>query len=100
MAEVDITGSVDQYAPVVLKGQVQPLAATPASQRVTNEDWYGEVTPRLVLSHQSGLPNWAGDARDPERTDPLEFKREPGTGYDYSGEAYELLHAHVTQAPT
>ena len=73
----------------------EDLAATRAARRVTNQDWYGELTPRLILSHQSGLPNWSGDARDPERTDPLEFESEPGTGYGYSGEGYELLHAHV-----
>ena len=76
----------------------EPLALTPASQRVTNGAWYGQLTPRLILSHQTGLPNWAGDARNPERSDPLEFEFEPGTAFGYSGEGYELLHAHVTAA--
>jgi CubicO group peptidase (beta-lactamase class C family) len=73
----------------------KPLADARASRRVTNDEWYGQLTPRLILSHQTGLPNWAGDARDPARTDPLEFKSEPGAAFGYSGEGYELLHADV-----
>jgi CubicO group peptidase (beta-lactamase class C family) len=76
----------------------EPLADTHASGRVTNDEWYGRLTPRLILSHQTGLPNWAGDARDPTRTDPLEFKSEPGAAFGYSGEGYELLHASVVAA--
>jgi len=72
-----------------------PLAKTRAASRITDTTLYQALTPRLILSHQSGLPNWAGDARIPDRTDPLEFKREPGTAYGYSGEGYELLRAHV-----
>jgi CubicO group peptidase (beta-lactamase class C family) len=73
----------------------EPLAKTRAASRVTDTALYEVLTPRLILSHQSGLPNWAGDARNPDRTDPLEFKREPGTEYGYSGEGFELLRAHV-----
>ena len=73
----------------------EPLAKTHAASRVTDATLYKALTPRLILSHQSGLPNWAGDAHIPDRTDPLEFKREPGTAYGYSGEGYELLRAHV-----
>jgi CubicO group peptidase (beta-lactamase class C family) len=76
----------------------EPLADTHASRRVTNDEWYGRLTPRLILSHQTGLPNWAGDARDPTRTDPLEFESEPGAAFGYSGEGYELLHASVVAA--
>jgi CubicO group peptidase (beta-lactamase class C family) len=72
-----------------------PLAKTHAASRVTDTNLYKALTPRLILSHQSGLPNWAGNARIPDRTDPLEFKREPGPAYGYSGEGYELLRAHV-----
>lgn len=73
----------------------KPLAETAASRRVTDPVQYGALTPRLVLSHQSGLPNWAGDARIPDREDPLEFRNAPGTAFGYSGEGYELLRAHV-----
>jgi CubicO group peptidase (beta-lactamase class C family) len=72
------------------------LASTGVPRRVTDAKMFEGLTPRLVLSHQTGLPNWAGDARDPARDDPLEFQRPPGTGFGYSGEGYELLKAHAT----
>ena len=74
----------------------ESLAATGIPRRVTDAETFERLTPRLVLSHQAGLPNWAGDARDPKRDDPLEFQRPPGTGFGYSGEGYELLKAHAT----
>ncbi len=49
------------------------------------------LTPRLVLSHQSGLPNWGGE--------PLKFKFEPGSRFGYSGEAYVYLQK-VVEAQT
>ena len=42
------------------------------------------VTARMVLSHQSGLPNW-------RRGGPLAFTNAPGTKFGYSGEAFEWL---------
>lgn len=41
------------------------------------------LTPRLVLSHQTGLPNWGGEV--------LEFGFEPGSRFGYSGEGYLYL---------
>lgn len=72
-----------------------PLATTAMPARVSDAEAFARLTPRLILSHQSGLPNWAGDARDPDRTDPLEFQRPPGSGFGYSGEGYELLKSHA-----
>jgi CubicO group peptidase (beta-lactamase class C family) len=42
------------------------------------------LTPRIALSHQTGLPNWRGDG-------PLAFAFAPGTRHEYSGEGYEYL---------
>jgi CubicO group peptidase (beta-lactamase class C family) len=55
----------------------------------TGEDAFGDprlalVTPRLLLSHRSGLPNWARDQ-------PLAFAQAPGGSWLYSGEGYVLL---------
>ena len=75
----------------------EPLADTTVARRVSDQAMYRMLTPRLILSHQTGLPNWAGDARDPGRTDPLVFEHEPGAAFRYSGEGYELLRAHVEQ---
>lgn len=41
------------------------------------------LTPRLLLSHQSGFPNWRN------RQTGLAFKYTPGTAMGYSGEGYE-----------
>ena len=42
------------------------------------------ITTRLILSHQTGLPNWRRDKQ-------LAFSFTPGTGYQYSGEGFEYL---------
>jgi CubicO group peptidase (beta-lactamase class C family) len=45
------------------------------------------LTPRIVLSHQTGFPNW----RWLVPTKRLEFLFAPGTAYKYSGEGFEYL---------
>ncbi len=42
------------------------------------------LTPRLVLSHQTGLPNWRSQRE-------VRFFADPGQRFGYSGEAYEYL---------
>lgn len=46
-----------------------------------------KLTARIILSHQTGLPNWRGDNADGK----LAFAFEPGTQYQYSGEGYDYL---------
>lgn len=45
------------------------------------------LTPRIVLMHQTGFPNW----RWMSDSDQLSFNFTPGQGYGYSGEGYEYL---------
>lgn len=45
------------------------------------------LTARMVLSHQTGLPNW----RDDEPEGRLNFRFTPGESFSYSGEAYQYL---------
>ncbi|WP_162258286.1 serine hydrolase domain-containing protein [Frateuria sp. Soil773] len=45
-----------------------------------------KVTARMVLSHRSGLPNWAFG-------EPLRFVADPGTRWNYSGEGFAYLAA-------
>jgi CubicO group peptidase (beta-lactamase class C family) len=42
------------------------------------------LTARMILTHSSGLPNWASDR-------PLTLAFEPGTAWRYSGEGFVLL---------
>ena len=63
--------------------------------RISDRATYALVTPRHLLSHTSGLPNWAGSSWDMVRTEPLEFAFEPGTNFRYSGEGYGLLQAFL-----
>ncbi len=46
-----------------------------------------KLTTRLVLSHQTGFPNW----RWMNGKTKLDFDFEPGTKYQYSGEGFEYL---------
>lgn len=46
-----------------------------------------KLTTRLVLSHQTGFPNW----RWLTKSKKLEFEFDPGTKYQYSGEGFEYL---------
>ena len=45
------------------------------------------LTPRRLLSHQSGLPNW----RQLTASQRLRFDHDPGTRYAYSGEGIQIL---------
>lgn len=46
-----------------------------------------KLTTRLILSHQTGFPNW----RWMNANNKLDFQFEPGTKYQYSGEGMEYL---------
>ena len=49
-------------------------------------DYFKSITPRMTLCHATGIPNWTNGK-------PIEIKFEPGTGFSYSGEAYQHLAA-------
>ncbi len=51
------------------------------------DERYKKITPRMCLSHTSGLPNWRWLESDQQ----LKIKFEPGTKYSYSGEGMFLL---------
>jgi CubicO group peptidase (beta-lactamase class C family) len=46
-----------------------------------------KLTPRIILSHQTGFPNW----RYLKEEKKLSFEFEPGTKFQYSGEGFEYL---------
>ncbi|MGA7991946.1 MAG: serine hydrolase, partial [Thermoanaerobaculia bacterium] len=51
------------------------------------------ITPRMILSHTSGLPNWRRGGE--ERDGPLPLISAPGARFSYSGEAFFALQQHV-----
>ena len=57
-----------------------------------NDDTVDLITPRIVLSHQTGLPNWRAAQQ------PMTFRSKPGTAFGYSGEAYVRLQRAVEKA--
>lgn len=49
------------------------------------------LTPRMALTHSTGLPNWRFFSSDGK----LKFINEPGTTYGYSGEGFQYLAKFV-----
>ena len=54
---------------------------------IKNDKRTKKITTRLILSHQTGFPNWRWQNSDNK----LKFEFEPGTHYHYSGEGFEYL---------
>ncbi len=50
-----------------------------------------KLTTKLVLSHQTGFPNWRWQRKD----NTLSFESDPGTRYQYSGEGFEYLRKAI-----
>lgn len=69
----------------------EPVARTVPAPRIRDRATFAKVTPRHLLSHTSGLPNWSGDPLDLDRRDELEFAFQPGHDFAYSGEGYDIL---------
>lgn len=60
--------------------------------RKIDDDRFRKITTRMVLSHQTGFPNWRG-------SNPLTFNRDPGERFGYSGEGFGFLQKvieHIT----
>ncbi|MCZ6916436.1 MAG: serine hydrolase [Gemmatimonadetes bacterium] len=72
---------------------------------VSHDARWEALTPRMLLSHVGGLPNWRArlsfEAESYEELfspdDTLKFVSEPNTQYGYSGEGYVLLQQVVEQ---
>jgi len=50
-----------------------------------------KLTARIILSHQTGFPNWRWQKPDHR----LSFEFDPGSKYHYSGEGYEYLRKAI-----
>ncbi|PWS31439.1 serine hydrolase [Pedobacter paludis] len=58
---------------------------------IANDPRNKKLTTRIILSHQTGFPNW----RYMNETKKLNFQFEPGTKYQYSGEGMEYLRKAI-----
>ncbi len=65
----------------------RPLPDYEKYRDLTGDPRWQRLTPRMLLSHTSGFPNWRW-FNDDER---LDIKFEPGARYAYSGEGIRLL---------
>jgi CubicO group peptidase (beta-lactamase class C family) len=54
---------------------------------IANDPRMKLLTTRIILSHQTGFPNW----RYLNKSGKLDFQFAPGTKYQYSGEGFEYL---------
>jgi CubicO group peptidase (beta-lactamase class C family) len=65
----------------------RPLSQYPKYVDLADEPRWRALTPRMILSHTTGFPNFRFLNPDGK----LDLKFEPGTRYAYSGEGYNLL---------
>jgi CubicO group peptidase (beta-lactamase class C family) len=63
----------------------EPMASHWIDPDVLSDARHRELTLRIALSHQTGLPNWRGRSPDGK----LAFAFVPGTAFGYSGEGYD-----------
>lgn len=74
----------------------RPFAANFDYPRIADKSAYALLTPRMVLTHRTGLPNWVDEGvAFHQRVTSIPFDSAPGEAYSYSGEAYQLLQAFV-----
>jgi len=64
----------------------EPLHEFFSDDRISHDPRHKQLTARMVLSHQTGLPNWGAD-----KNAKLEFLFDPGKGFGYSGEGFGYL---------
>lgn len=65
----------------------EPLANYWTDPDIAQDPRNKKLTTRIVLSHQTGFPNWRWMNADKK----LNFQFDPGTKYQYSGEGLEYL---------
>ena len=58
---------------------------------IKNDKRYKKLTPKIILTHQTGFPNW----RYLTESNKLAFQFDPGTKYQYSGEGFEYLRIAI-----
>ena len=77
---ISLDKPVFQYLP-------KPLPEYPEYKDLAGDDRYKKITPRMLLDHTSGFPNWRWINEDKK----LNINFEPGSRFAYSGEGIALL---------
>ncbi len=70
----------------------RPLYEYWQEEYIDNDERYKKITPRIVMTHSTGFPNW-------RRNKKLTINFEPGTRFSYSGEGFVYLQKvveHIT----
>ncbi|MEO8624175.1 MAG: serine hydrolase domain-containing protein [bacterium] len=65
-----------------------PLSQFWIDPDIRDDPRHKKLTTRIILSHQTGFPNWRGSKK-------LAFTADPGSVYGYSGEGFEYLRRAV-----
>lgn len=74
----------------------KPLTDYTSAERFENREWASQITARMVLTHKTGLPNWAtSPSSDEWPASVVTFKFRPDSAFSYSGEGYYLLQSAV-----
>ena len=74
----------------------RPVADYTDINRFEDKEMARRLTPRIVLSHQTGLPNWAtGPSSDEWPASRITFKYPADSCFAYSGEGYAFLQRAV-----
>lgn len=69
----------------------EPLDKYWVDPDIAKDTRHKKLTTRIILSHQTGFPNWRWQKIDKK----LSFEFDPGTKYQYSGEGYEYLRKAI-----
>lgn len=83
--KLDLDQPIAHYLTSPYRHDQSPMAPAPTWDTAADPR-LGKVTARMVLSHRTGMPNWAFG-------EPLTFVAEPGERWNYSGEGYAYLAA-------
>ena len=70
----------------------ESIAAYYVHPDLASDPRYKKLTPRIILSHRTGLLNWEYDYKDKK----LAFTADPGAKFGYSGAAFDIL-AHFLE---
>jgi CubicO group peptidase (beta-lactamase class C family) len=84
---LDLDWSIARYL-------AKPLSEYEKYADLAGDERWRRITPRMLLSHTSGLPNWRWFR--PNET--LDIMFEPGARYSYSGEGINLLQFVIEEA--